>query len=1024
MHIAAFLKNGAEYAISMYAAAILGCAFVPINATLAGKETEVQHMLGAAGVEGLIVGDEKMAGEITQAMGEELRRKMKVKVICEKAEPGNTSSTLEGWLSVSRTCSSNETAIPQQEQQQETSDQPSLTSTALIIFTSGTTSLPKPVPKSHLALTSSIRSHAQVQSLSPQRSFCDNLPSFHVYGIMWMLAFWSVGGMVCFPSENFEPDETLRAVKEEKLTNLAGVPSLMQAVIRAEEEGKEGGGGGLESLVSVAVAGSMVMPSMVEDIGRGLGVRKVSTSFGMSEASPITGIPFEELPYKFRGELVTAGKCSPGVRIRVCKPGSKEVVERCVAGELQIGGATVIEGYLGMEDKTEETFYEDEDGRKWFRSGDQAVMEENGEIFVQGRYKDLIIRGGENISPASIERVIDSLPEVATSQVVAVQDEVAGEVPLAVVKTAGDHPVSNDSVHDVVVDKLGTLYVPAETVTLSELGIDDFPKTDSGKVQKGKLKETVAEYLQARDGGDMNTASADSRESNVDNLHRIWSKLLSVSRDRLTTSTSIVDMADSITIMRSVNKIKHELGHTITTREVMENPTIEAQASLLQDRAQNTITSAPELASALREGPPTASDMVHTHGSSKRAQQTQAAFEQATSDMGLTWDDVEDVVPISDFMQVMLRRLRAQSWNHRHAWKSTASPKKLRSAFEKASTHNAMLRTMAVQPEGSPPLHYIVRPSKKWFDLVITEKEESVATADELRTLHLNDPELDFAAAPGPLLRAIIVPIQEGGSGLIYQAQHSCFDGLSMPNLREDLKSILQEGEEVDIPPRTSFKLYADTLYLHRDSVQAKIDIDFHAGRLQGLDDLEQSLWPVQRAPEWFKGDFSDVSPDLVKARPLLDGDESIGVDGVMKRIKLPHLQALTEKHSIPAPAILKTALALLNVSYTKQNEAVFTNYEAGLTWPFLEPWIAERLPNTMDINGPTLEAVLNIIPLQNRERGEEETCLAMMSRVSSEQTLLSQHSHAPLFSIQKALAENDGAKLIGTMRRQIFLAA
>lgn len=161
-----------------------------------------------------------------------------------------------------------------------------------------------------------------------------------------------------------------------------------------------------------------------------------------------------------------------------------------------------------------------------------------------------------------------------------------------------------------------------------------------------------------------------------------------------------------------------------------------------------------------------------------------------------------------------------------------------------------MLRTIAMQPQDSAPLHYIIRPSDRWFKLVMTERKEAIATADGLRTLCLNDLRLDFAAAPGPLFRAIIVPIQEGGTGLIYQAQHSCFDGISLPNLGEDVKMILAEGGKVVVKPRTPYKLFADTLLLHRDSVQARMDTGFHVYRLKGLGLLDKSLWPFQRLPE------------------------------------------------------------------------------------------------------------------------------------------------------------------------------
>lgn len=96
-----------------------------------------------------------------------------------------------------------------------------------------------------------------------------------------MLAFWSVGSSVCFPSELFDPEATLQAIYEEKLTNLAGVPTMMQALIRAKSKSKAS----LSSLRSVAVAGSMIFPETLKSMSHGLGVDRITTSFGMSESS-------------------------------------------------------------------------------------------------------------------------------------------------------------------------------------------------------------------------------------------------------------------------------------------------------------------------------------------------------------------------------------------------------------------------------------------------------------------------------------------------------------------------------------------------------------------------------------------------------------------------------------------------------------------------------------------------------------------------------------------------------------------
>ncbi len=101
------------------------------------------------------------------------------------------------------------------------------------------------------------------------------------------------------------------------------------------------------------------------------------------------------------------GKVLPGARIRICPPSSFSVLPRNVPGELHIGGTSVISSYL--ENADAEAFYTDEYG-SWLKTGDQAIIDENGVVHILGRYKDLIIRGGENISPAKIEKCLEQIP--------------------------------------------------------------------------------------------------------------------------------------------------------------------------------------------------------------------------------------------------------------------------------------------------------------------------------------------------------------------------------------------------------------------------------------------------------------------------------------------------------------------------------------------------------------------------------------------------------------------------------------
>lgn len=124
----------------------------------------------------------------------------------------------------------------------------------------------------------------------------------------------------------------------------------------------------------------------------------------MSEGTPLRTFAEKEEDI-IVGDSVKTGIVVDGVKIRICAPGGTELLPRGEAGELQQAGPQLIDGYFGA--KNEDDFFLDpRTGERWFRTGDQAVMDKDGNVSITGRYKDMIIRGGENISPAAIEKVI------------------------------------------------------------------------------------------------------------------------------------------------------------------------------------------------------------------------------------------------------------------------------------------------------------------------------------------------------------------------------------------------------------------------------------------------------------------------------------------------------------------------------------------------------------------------------------------------------------------------------------------
>ena len=134
----------------------------------------------------------------------------------------------------------------------------------------------------------------------------------------------------------------------------------------------------------------------------GVGVKVVSAGFGMSEVLPVFGTDSEQ-PLKIQDGIVGFDKILTGAKVRICEPESRKILRRGEVGELHLGGNGVIGGYMYGDNKV---FYDDE-SEHWIVTGDQAKMDVDGTLYIMGRYKDIIIRGGENLSPALIESCLE-----------------------------------------------------------------------------------------------------------------------------------------------------------------------------------------------------------------------------------------------------------------------------------------------------------------------------------------------------------------------------------------------------------------------------------------------------------------------------------------------------------------------------------------------------------------------------------------------------------------------------------------
>ena len=589
-----------------------------------------------------------------------------------------------------------------------------------------------------------------------------------------------------------------------------------------------------------------------------------------------------------------------------------------------------------------------------------------------------------------------------------------GEVPVAVVRrTPGDNetPGLKETLQGMVIRELGTEYALADVFTLGDLGLECFPLTASGKIRKAELKTLVNQHLQGLEQQRTNNKQTPM----VDQLTEIWGHILGHSVDKVASS------ADSLSVMRFCYEVEKVCGKRISPAEVYKNQTIQEQARLLGSKEDSANNSGIQIRQSY--GPPSPRDMIPTFGDIALAEKAEELVKPKLEEFNLTWqDDVEDVYRNNDVMRdFWSSSQRAASSNIRWAYEiKDISVTMLRQALEEALIRHSTLRSICVELEDKMPIHVIIRPTKRWFDRSITVGK-AVDTISDVRAL-IGDMHLGFAGPSAPLFRAIIKPIKDTGTlGFVMSVHHSTYDAFSMSAFLQDFGKVLN-NETNKLSRRVPFKLYADTYHMHKHGPAALNAVRYSVNRSKGIKKYQKALWPTQKGPEWLIGDDSgwkhrNGQPGKPEDRRAFDREDNRpeGV-AIYRKDRLACLSTLRETHSIEASTVVKAAVTIFNTEMTGQRQAIFCNLDSARKWPFLEDWIADQLPNPLDIAGPTMEHTINVLPVD-----PQETTVAFLSRIHEDQKEQSTHATAPFSAIINHLDKEDGLMIHDIGRRQVM---
>ena len=342
-----------------------------------------------------------------------------------------------------------------------------------IQFTSGTTGLPKAASLTHHNIVNNAISVGSITDTSLGDRLCLTVPLYHCFGmVLGSLLCLGRGSALVLPWPTFDPEKSLETVEKWQCSMIYGVPTMFIELVKTVQTRAFD----LGSLSKAVIGGSICPRPLILDMEKHLGISSVHIGYGMTETSPASFMVRKQDPIDKKS--TTVGKTIHNLETKIVSPDGL-TVEVGEIGELAIKGYSVMPGYFNDAENTAKSIV---DG--WMMTGDLARFDANGFLTVEGRIKDLITRGGENVSPKEVEQVIAELPQVENVQVIGVPDPKFQEEVCALVKLRPDARLDKAEVLNYVKPLLSHFKLPKYVKF-----VDDFPITVTGKPQKFKMIE-------------------------------------------------------------------------------------------------------------------------------------------------------------------------------------------------------------------------------------------------------------------------------------------------------------------------------------------------------------------------------------------------------------------------------------------------------------------------------------------------------------------------------------------------------
>ena len=462
--VAVFQTNSNQYVEAYFAAASIGAVFIPIN--YRAKPPELEHMIGSAGTKLVLVGERYVS------ILERLRPRLpSVETYVAMERKHGDMPHLERLVQAA--------AAESVEEEIDDDD------TTILMYTSGTTALPKGVMLTYNDFTAYVCNNVELADGTPRGTALLCVPLYHIAGATNVMSTMFTGRKLVLMRQ-FEAKEWLETVERERVTHAFVVPTMMKQLIDHPDFRRHD----LSSLENLSYGGAAmpfpVIRRAIEMFPRSVGF---VNAFGQTETTStltvlgpddhrMDGSP-EEVERTLK-RLVSIGRPLPDVEVRVVDDDGKDIPVGGV-GELWVRTARVMKGYASKDGASSPLH---QDG--WLPTRDMGWIDPDGYIFLAGRKDDMIIRGGENIAPAEVEAVLYSHPAVEEVAVVGIADVEWGQKVAAVLVARPGMTVDPGEVQEFCRQRLASFKKP-EVIEV----VDELPKNQMGKILKKDLRSRL-----------------------------------------------------------------------------------------------------------------------------------------------------------------------------------------------------------------------------------------------------------------------------------------------------------------------------------------------------------------------------------------------------------------------------------------------------------------------------------------------------------------------------------------------------